>query len=282
MSDIPLCEALPKWITKQVPGPILAPCRPRLTGDSEDFADWDEPDTLWIEDTSHWFYVFGQHCVENEDGKLVKAVRLHYEIFVDASGEMHVVDSDKHWGHDRRPASDKLARNVFVEVGYARIDCVVEPYPIWVLASPFQLSWAHLPPMVAKTRTCRWSAFEIAADQLPACNQTFRAPQRPSTIRSPTRLCSFLPLLPLSHRWANARADGSVPSPASEPRCRLRVLPSRLRALDGTRLTSCSHESARRWKDNLIRTDARADAGTPRDTVAHRLPPPDPTKNPAA
>jgi hypothetical protein len=165
MSDLPVGETLPKWTMKQVPGPILAPCRPRLAGDSEDFSDWDEPHTLWIEDTSHWFYVFGQHCVENEDEKLVKAVRLHYEIFVDASGEMHVVDSDKYWGHDRRPASDKPARNVFVEVGYARIDCVVEPYPIWVLASPFQLSWARLPPMVAKTRTCRWSAFEKWSDE---------------------------------------------------------------------------------------------------------------------
>jgi hypothetical protein len=160
MSDVPLCETLPKWIRKQVPGPILAPLRPRLAGDNEDFADWDEPDTLWIEDTSHWFYVFGQHCAENEDGKLVTVVRLHYEIFVDAGGEMHAVDLDNHLGRDQRPASDKIARNVFVEVGWARIDCVVENYPIWILVSPFQLSWAHLPPMLAKTRNCRWSVFE--------------------------------------------------------------------------------------------------------------------------
>ena len=51
---------LPKQMIQTIPGPFLLSASFVLASDKEDLADWDEPETLWIEDTSYWLYVFCQ------------------------------------------------------------------------------------------------------------------------------------------------------------------------------------------------------------------------------
>ena len=67
---------IPKQMVDSIPGPILLPAKFVLSADQEDLADWDEPDTPWIEDTSYWLYIFCQEQTAHRDHTEFKLLAL--------------------------------------------------------------------------------------------------------------------------------------------------------------------------------------------------------------
>ena len=150
---------IPKQMVDNIPGPILLPAKFVLSADQQDLADWDEPDTLWIEDPSYWLYVFCQEQTAERN-----LVRFACEIFVDSQGEMHQVNLDTSWTSAQRPAPDATKGSVLFQIGYAMITSTVVPYAVWIWASPFQMARSRLPRFDDTTRTCRLSVFRKWAD----------------------------------------------------------------------------------------------------------------------
>jgi hypothetical protein len=150
---------IPKQMVDSIPGPILLPAKFVLSADQQDLADWDEPDTPWIEDTSYWLYIFCQEQTAQRN-----LVRFACEIFVDCQGEMHEVNLEKSWAAAKRPAPDATKGRVVFQIGYAMITSTVVPYAVWIWASPFQMARSRLPSFDDITRTCRLSVFQKWAD----------------------------------------------------------------------------------------------------------------------
>jgi hypothetical protein len=146
---------LPKQMIQTIPGPFLLSASFVLASDKEDLADWDEPDTLWIEDPSYWLYVF---CQDQTSQKTM--VKLANEIFVDGHGRMHEVNLDKLWTAAKRTPADAATNKVLLQIGYTLVTGTVVPYVVWILASPFQLPRSRLPPLDDVGRTCRPSVFD--------------------------------------------------------------------------------------------------------------------------
>jgi len=150
---------IPKQMVDNIPGPILLPAKFVLSADQQDLADWDEPETLWIEDPSYWLYVFCQEQTAERN-----LVRFACEIFVDSQGAMHQVNLDTSWTSAQRPAPDATKGSVLFQIGYAMITSTVVPYAVWIWASPFQMARSRLPRFDDTTRTCRLSVFRKWAD----------------------------------------------------------------------------------------------------------------------
>jgi hypothetical protein len=151
------------------PGFLLAPTQFGLAGEPEDFVEWvdwegiplgcdvisqeaDDEGGAWTVDPSCWLLVF-RGCKE-QPGNLVC---LDKEIYIDSAGQHYLVDLEKHWGKNHRPASAKPLDSVQQAWGWRFPDSYKSPYelfPIWIWASPFQLDWERLPPMKADDHTC--------------------------------------------------------------------------------------------------------------------------------